>query len=67
MTADFDQMSDDEFIAANPLTESELDELEHRLQLNAAVRGWTGDPLQQPLEEVAKIARAIVREREPVP
>lgn len=40
-------------------TDADYDELESRLRLNANVRGWTGDPLQQPAETVLAIAREI--------
>lgn len=59
----FDQMTDEELIEANALGETELDELERRLHLNAMVLGWTGEPMRQPLPEVAKIVRAILNER----
>lgn len=44
-------------------SERDFDELEHRLKLNAACRGWTGDPMKQPPETVLQIARAVLRDR----
>ncbi len=45
------------------LTEAELDELESRLILTAAVFGWTGDPLRQPPTVVLAKVEAILGER----
>lgn len=45
------------------LTDVELDKLESRLRLRAAVLGWTGHPLHQPATVVLKVVAAILRER----
>lgn len=54
-------LSDEDLIASNALTERQLDHLEARLHLRAAVLGWTGHPLKQPLEAVAAEVRAVLR------
>ena len=41
------------------LTESDRKKLEHDLYLNYYIRGWTGDPLCQPVRSVLAILRRI--------
>jgi hypothetical protein len=58
------EVTDEELINTADLTPAEFDALENRLRLKAAVLGWTGDPLHQPLPTVAAIVRGILAERE---
>lgn len=48
---------------SSQFTHRDYDELENRLKLNAACRGWTGDPMKQPPETVLEIAKAVLRDR----
>ncbi len=48
------------------LSEQGFDLLENRLRLRAAVLGWTGDPLKQPLASVAAEVRAMLSQTDPV-
>ena len=57
-------LSDVELIEAAELSEAEFDQLENQLALRAACLGWTGDPMQQPLETVAAIVRSIIVSRQ---
>lgn len=56
-------LSDAELIESADLTDAEFDELENQLALRAAVLGWTGDPMRQPLATVAAIVRGIIIRR----
>ena len=56
-------LSDSELIESADLTDAEFDELERQLALRAAVLGWTGDPMRQPLEVVAAVVRGILAQR----
>jgi hypothetical protein len=65
MSAALLSLSDAELLEAAGLSDKEFDELENQLILHAACHGWTGDPLRQPLETVAAIARGIISRRSP--
>lgn len=41
-------------------TDADYNALETELRLRAAVLGWTGDPLQQPVESVLAAARTVL-------
>jgi hypothetical protein len=56
-------LSDAMLMEAADLTNAEFDELENGLVLRAACMGWTGDPMRQPVETVAAIARGIISRR----
>lgn len=53
-------LSDAELVESAELTDAEFDELENQLALRAACLGWNGDPMRQPLETVAAVARGIL-------
>lgn len=44
-------------------TAADYNALEADLKLRAAVLGWTGDPLQQPVDVILAAARRIVAEK----
>ena len=56
-------LPDEELIDTAALTDEEFYILENRLAVFAACRGWTGDPLRQPLAIVAQIVRGILEDR----
>ena len=44
-------------------TDAQYHRLESELYIYAAVRGWTGDPFQQPARVVFNIARRVFQNR----
>jgi hypothetical protein len=44
-------------------TDADYDALEADLRLRAACLGWTGDPLQQPVDVVLAVARGIAAKK----
>lgn len=48
---------------SSQFTESDYDVLEAELKLRAACLGWTGDPLQQPVESVLAAARGVLAKK----
>ena len=57
------KLSDEDLLDKAQLSEAEFDRLENQLAIFAACSGWTGDPLRQPAETVARLARGIIAER----
>lgn len=56
-------LKDEELIERAQLSDAEFDQLENDLALRAACLGWTGDPMKQPVNVVAAVARGIIEKR----
>ena len=56
-------LKDEELIERASLSDAEFDQLENELGLRAACLGWTGDPMKQPVNVVAAVARGIIAKR----
>ena len=56
-------LKDEELIERASLSDAEFDQLENELGLRAACLGWTGDPMKQPVNVVAAVARGIIEKR----
>lgn len=56
-------LKDEELIERAQLSDAEFDQLENELGLRAACLVWTGDPMKQPVNVVAAVARGIIEKR----